>query len=110
MAFNPQRNWGKIYNQMWNISMCEPINRTNNTAGQGGFKSKSFPGAAAQSSGGSTNVTGQKTKPKLKYCWAFSNKGNCSDPKCHFVSKCSYCESNDHGLCNCPKAKTSGTK
>ena len=29
MEFNPERNWGKTYNQMWNLSMREPIWRGN---------------------------------------------------------------------------------
>ena len=38
MAFNPQRSWSTTYNQMWNLSMREPLNKTktsfaNNTGG-----------------------------------------------------------------------------
>ena len=25
MAFNPQRSWSITYNQMWNLSMCDPL-------------------------------------------------------------------------------------
>ena len=30
MAAYPHRNWGKIYNQMWNLAMKEPVQRTSN--------------------------------------------------------------------------------
>ena len=103
MAYHPQRNWGKIYNQMWNMSMRDPITKNqqyyqNQNLGQKGKTQQ-------HGKSGSSNQNGGKFKPKVKYCWAFNNKGNCSDKDCKFISKCSYCDSSDHGLCNCAKAK-----
>ena len=88
---------------MWNMSMRDPITKNqqyyqNQNLGQKGKTQQ-------HGKSGSSNQNGGKFKPKVKYCWAFNNKGNCSDKDCKFISKCSYCDSSDHGLCNCVKAK-----
>ena len=87
MAYHPQRNWGKIYNQMWNISMREPINRNQQQFSQNqGFNQKNKGNSGNKSSNGS-QVTGKPKSSKIRYCWAFNNKGSCTDKNCNFVSK-----------------------
>ena len=39
MASNPMRPWSKIYNQMWNIAMREPLNRSGPTSYNQGYGS-----------------------------------------------------------------------
>ena len=82
------------------------------TGGQGfrGPKQASgqFTGNFSQQSaqGGGNNQTQGKKWPD--YCWTF-NKGFCKDGnKCHFVNRCSYCDSTNHGICACPRAKKVG--
>ena len=47
MAFNPSRSWAVTYNQMWNLSMREPIQRNKyaNNFGYGGGSSSSAGGS-----------------------------------------------------------------
>ena len=102
MAANPQWSWAKIYNQMWNIAMREPIPKQS-----GNFKQGYSNSSAANMSQGQSG--GQKQfKKRPNYCWTF-NKGNCKDgQKCRFINRCSYCDSPDHGIYICPKAKKAG--
>ena len=94
MAQYPQRSWAKIYNQMWSLSMRELIQRNFN---------QNQNSASANHGKGGKNSNGKGGKHP-NYCWSF-NKGQCKDPKCHFVNHCSYCDDAGHGLHNCPKAK-----
>ena len=68
MEFNPNRSWAVTYNQMWNLSMTNPL-----AQGQG---RRSFGG----NSGPINNSGGGHNKKKLDYCWSF-NKG----VKCNLV-------------------------
>ena len=98
MAAYPHRSWAKIYNQMWNISMRDPLPR-NNYNGHNAGPSGNSSAAAVRSSN-------QQTKPaanKPKYCWVF-NRANvkCKDgPKCKFIHRCSYCDNAGHGKHAC---------
>ena len=95
MAFNPQRNWGKIYTQMWNLSMREPLVRNNN------FRVASGPGGPSMSSP-KGQVAGNSSKPQ--YCWSFNKGMKCRfGSKCKFVERCSYCDKASHGVHVCPK-------
>ena len=92
MAAKPHRSWAKVYTQMWNITLNEPL--------------KKFP-ESAQFSG--RNGNGKKRE---SVCWKF-NKGNCTYGKgCKFEHKCSYCGGSNHGASTCLKKqnKRSGEK
>ena len=112
MSTYPQRSWAKIYNQMWNISMREPVTKFNqNYAVKSG--GQSFHGNNSGTSGSANNnkLMVASSNPSQKcpnYCWTF-NKGNCKDgQKCQFVNRCSYCDSASHGIISCPRAKKAG--
>ena len=85
MAFNPQRSWAVTYNQMWNLSMKDPIPK-------GGNKNSQF----MHYSNGQAVKGGNNTQRRNKsdYCWNF-NKGvpRKFGAKCKFVEKCKYCDS-----------------
>ena len=105
MAFNPQRSWATMYNQMWNLSMREPLPPRNSS---GGYKFNSGGGTANMSNQFSQNH--QKSNPKRgkksDYCWNFNKGISCKfGPKCRVIECCSYCYSGSHGLNTCPKAK-----
>ena len=86
MSQNPARSWAKLYNQMWNLSMRNPLQHQFNKSGD--------------SASLSNNMSSHK---KTRNCWKF-NKGRCSDPNCKFPHKCNYCDGK-HGIHNCFKRK-----
>ena len=65
MAFNPGRSWAVTYNQMWNLSMRDPLPK--NQYNKGHFQ---FHGQK----GNNSNHNGHSQKKKSDYCWDF-NKG-----------------------------------
>ena len=99
MEFNPSCSWAVTYNQMWNLSMTNPLG-----AGMSNIKK---PQGSYNFSGTSQNKQQQEQtsfKRKTDYCWSF-NKGNkCKFGKrCKFIERCSYCDSPYHGLVKCEK-------
>ena len=82
MHKNPNRNWGKIYTQMWNIALTDPISMA--------------PRGGKQSSSGGTR------KDNKGNCWRF-NKGTCTYPNCRFAHRCNSCGSTSHGAHACTK-------
>ena len=96
MAQNPARNWSKIYNNMWNLAMREPIMRQNTFAQGGGSNFRQNGGFSGGNNSG---------KRKPKYCWGFNRASGCKDGegKCKFIHRCSYCDTGtDHNKTNCP--------
>ena len=106
MAFNPQRSWAVTYNQMWNLSMKDPIPKNS----KGGY--------VYQHSVGSGYVSGQKgfgnnthnsnpmqvRRNKSDYCWNFNRGVPCRfGSKCKFIERCKYCDSPTHGVNACHK-------
>ena len=99
MAFNPQRNWGVMYNHMWNLCLRDPLPR--NSA----FRNNSFPASTPASfnnhshnptsatsnantmSPNMNNNAGTNQSKKKIYCWNW-NKG----VKCRFGSACKFIE------------------
>ena len=104
MAFNPTRSWAVTYNQMWNLSMRDPIPRAN------GQKPNVFQhqanGLAGQKGfgqGNQGNQSGAKRKAS-DYCWNFNKGIPCKfGARCKFVERCKYCDSPSHGVNNCFK-------
>ena len=96
MAFNPQRSWAVTYNQMWNLSMRDPLPRN--------YK----PGYLNHLSGsGYVNMTKSNTganqyqvkRNKSDYCWNFNKGVPCKfGAKCKFIERCKYCDSPSHGV------------
>ena len=88
LEYNPQRSWALTYNQMWNLTMVEPLVKKGNYVGNGGFSNKS---------------TEQGNRPKYDHCWSF-NRGYCKyGSNCRYDDCCSYCDSLKHGRNTCPK-------
>ena len=85
MSQYPNRNWGKIYTQMWNLAMKEPITKFVRY------------GNANQSNNRQT-----EGKNREKYCWKF-NKNKCKNKNCDWEHRCKYCDGWGHGLYNCYK-------
>ena len=99
MAFNPQRIWSIMYNQMWNLSMRDPIpkNQSKFSFGNGGFNNQS-------KSSTSLNTQAPKKHKKSIYCWNFNKGLKCKfGARCHFIEHCSYCNSPAHPIIECPK-------
>ena len=97
MEFNPKRSWVMTYNQMWNLSMKDPISKN--------MQSKNFQTAGSK-------VTTPNSKPGLRknsssrprYCWFFNRGEKCKyGPNCRFVERCSYCDSVEHAVLACQK-------
>ena len=82
MAKNPNRSWGKIFTQMWNICLCDPLGPKNNNHNN-------------------HKILGGK-KANKNVCWRF-NKGNCNYPNCMFAHRCTYCGGTNHGANSCLK-------
>ena len=106
MAFNPHRSWAITYNQMWNLAMRDPLpkhryGRNNN-----------FGLATHQYVGGKSESSGQQSKRnKAEYCWSFNREEPCKFGKCcRYIERCSYCDSANHGIICCTKAKKKGVK
>ena len=87
MAEKPYRSWAKVYTQMWNITLNEPIKK---------FNEYSSNSNGSKASGNS--------KRKDSYCWKFNKSNNCPYGKnCKFEHKCSYCGNQNHSFQNCLK-------
>ena len=82
MAFNPQRSWAVTYNQMWNLSMRDPLPRTNNKYDAQNHYAGYAGGGYGNSGSKMFNNTSNK-RNKSDYCWNF-NKG----VPCKFGAKC----------------------
>ena len=110
MAFNPQRSWAVTYNQMWNLSMRDPLPKFNNKSMSSHFSGGGF--AAPQKSGGYNGNRMQVKRNKSDYCWNFNRGVPCKfGAKCKFVERCKYCDSPTHGVNACTKLqKKEGTK
>ena len=100
MSANPQRSWGKTYNQMWNICLLDTQKGTSS------HQSNNTPGS---STSGKRQFKSGGAKIKPDYCWKFNRKGHCKwGADCKFINRCSYCDDANHGLNQCPK-KTAAT-
>ena len=94
MAFNPQRSWPVTYNQMWNLSMRDPI--PNKNARNKQYFNNYSNGSAAQANKMGTQ---NKKRNKSDYCWNFNKGVPCKfGSKCKFVERCKYCDSPSHGV------------
>ena len=101
MEFNPSRSWAVTYNQMWNLSMRDPISRYNQNSYQQNSGGNNFR------SGGNFNA--QQKRPKNDYCWSFNKGIHCRFGKnCKYIERCSYCDATNHGVIHCKKLEAKG--
>ena len=90
MAFNPSRSWAITYNQMWNLSMRDPLPKGNKQANHFNGNHASFNKSSGNGSG--NGRTGGGKKIKSPYCWNFNKGVKCKfGNKCKFIERCSYC-------------------
>ena len=88
MAQHPECSWSTVFQQMWSLSMRDPINRQ--------FFNSNPTGAQGQLRNGGRNQ-------RDNYCWRF-NKNRCKfGTRCKFDHCCYYCDAYGHGLFNCPR-------
>ena len=103
MAFNPNCSWAVTYNQMWNLSMKDPLPKNNyksayNHYSGGGVAAPHFQG------GSSSSNPMQVRRIKSDYCWNFNKGVPCKfGPRCKFIERCKYCDSPSHGVNACLK-------
>ena len=90
MSVNSNRSWAKIFNQLWNLAMCNPIQKQGNQYGG----NNSYNGSRPQSQG---------RRKSSKACWQFNKNQSCNAATCGFEHKCSYCGSQSHSVLDCPK-------
>ena len=103
MAFNPNRSWAVCYNQMWNLSMRDPLPRS---GGQNGKSNFQFNTHNNQVNGRRSSGTLPNKGKKPDYCWNFNKGVHCKyGKKCKFIERCSFCDSPDHGIHICPKVE-----
>ena len=115
MAANPQRSWAKLYHQMWNISLRDPLPKNFGYQNQNHFgsnhSSSNWSGKfdkVPQKGNGYQGSKDQKDKvtTKPKYCWDFNRGKQCKDgDKCRYVNRCLYCDSPSHPKFECPKKR-----
>ena len=98
MSVNPQRSWSKIFNQMWNLAMHDPVQKQQNY--QGG---RSSIGQGNQNFHSHDQNNNRKRKGDA--CWRYNRNDTCNAATCHFEHKCSYCCSYNHSMVDCPKLK-----
>ena len=106
MAFNPHRPWPVTYNQMWNLSMRDPLPKgfTQKSSHSYGphFGNSSYSSYTGINKGGAAQVSG--SKKKSDYCWNFNKGIPCKfGSKCKFIERCKYCDSISHGVNTCQK-------
>ena len=101
MEFNPSRSWAVTYNQMWNLSMTNPLpKKSGSNLGNrfGQYQS------SASGNGSSKNNRPQGKRIKSDYGWSFNKGLKCKFGKsCRYIERCSYCDSVSHGVVACPK-------
>ena len=88
MAQHPEHCWSTIFQQMWSLSMRDPISHGSNISS---YRNRS-------------NNNGNQVKGNRdNYCWRL-NKNRCNfGTRCKFEHNCLYCDTYSHGLFNCPK-------
>ena len=92
MQFNPARSWAVTYNQMWNLTMKEHINKFQGRNGNSSLMYNNGTGMSSAGNGGSK-------KSKGDYCWSFNRGQVCRFGRnCRFIERCSYCDSPSHGV------------
>ena len=95
MSARPHRSWAKLYNQGWNLAMRDPIGKTGVTQS---FNQQRDNNDIVRNQGGF-----KKNKTCRDYCCWKYNKNKCSDTKCEFDHRCTYCGGWNHSFYNCRK-------
>ena len=75
MADNPERSWAKMYTQMWNLALREPISK-NSFHGKNEQNHNQQHNNNTGAQGGNVPVASGNWKDRC--CWRFG-KGSCKD-------------------------------
>ena len=86
MHEKPHRSWAKMYIQVWNLAMCDPILKNTNKQGYTNFHSNS-------------NSTHSDWRDRC--CWRFNRGEKCKKWNCRFDHRCNNCGSWSHCAVNC---------
>ena len=107
MAFNPSRSWAVTYNQMWNLSMRDPLPRhQNNQRNFFQFNQGNGNGRRHSTGGGGQGQQQNSRRKSSDYCWSFNKGVKCKfGNRCKFIERCSFCDLPNHGIHACPKAE-----
>ena len=101
MHENPRRNWGKTYNQLWNLALTDAINRPNSYNFSTGK-----PGSQGQTpTGSNSNSNNSKNHGDWRdnCCWRFNKSGKCNKWNCKYDNRCKFCGGWNHAGLNCYK-------
>ena len=93
MHDRPGHKWSKMYLQLWQLAMRDPINKVTNQQYFGG----------QGSAGSNRQIATPKHKTwKDNYCWGFNRTGKCNRVDCNFDNRCSFGSAwNTHGFNTC---------
>ena len=91
MAQKPHRSWSKLYNQLWNLAMCDPLLRNNSSSNY--------------VQGGNNQSRRQSGDWKDRCCWRFNKGKKCNKWNCNYDHQCSYCGLWSHDFTVCSKRK-----
>ena len=109
----PNRSWAKVYNQLWNLAMRDPIprNNQNNHNHSGNNFSTSFSSGNGSGSGHSTaQHAHHKYGDWRDNCFWRFNRGKCNKWNCPYDYRCNYCGGWNHSSVDCRKKKGKGKK
>ena len=95
MAEKPNRSWGRTYNQLWSLAMCDPLSKNSGS------------GQSSISSANNNQNSGNRGDWRDRCCWRFNKNEKCKKWNCRFDHRCSYCGSWSHASIDCPKKKGS---
>ena len=98
MSHNPNWSWAKLYNQLWNLAMCNPLQKQQSGGfGFQGNTNHSHRSSFASSSGG------KGSRKSNRPCWKFNKNQPCDASFCDYDHKCSYCGMYGHSVLDCTK-------
>ena len=109
MEFNPSRSWSTTYNQMWNLSMRDPLPKNNSGYRQQSYSNNQYNAQTGNKAGNFTQARGgngnsNKKKGRQSYCIYFNKGEKCKyGDRCRFIERCSQCDMADHHVLICPK-------
>ena len=104
MAYNPLRSWAVTYNQMWALSMRDPLPKNHIPRSVGYYGGGGAQNFHTPPGNNNQNKSGNKWVKSPQYCWSFNKGVTCKYGKaCKYIERCSYCNSYNHGVNVCPK-------
>ena len=97
MSHNPNGSLAKLYNQLWNLAMCNPLQKQLSGFGFQGNMNHSHRSSFA------SNSRGKSGKKSNCPCWKFNKNQPCDASSCDYDHKCLYCRMYGHSVLDCTK-------